>query len=256
MSAAYNESRPAGTAVDDASSLDQHLKPLSRATLPQEIVAAIADLILKRVWKPGERIPSEKELATRFGVGRSTIREAIKSLVILGVIEARPGDGSFIRQGTSDLLSGAFQWGMMLTEQNLGDLVDTRILIETECAARAAAVKDTDVGDRLLQLVDQMYEERNRPQTFMKLDAQFHETIAAASGNAFYFNLSRTLQSLVGVWYPQTFQLEQTKTVTHDEHRAIAVAIQAHDERAAREAMRQHLLRAGERLHKIVDGRK
>ena len=74
-------------------------------------------------------------MAARFGVGRSTIREAVKSLVILGVIEARPGDGSFIREATSELLSGAFQWGSLLhTDQNLGDLVDMRVLIEVECA--------------------------------------------------------------------------------------------------------------------------
>src|SRR5205085_2527233 len=84
-----------------------YLKPLTRATLPQEIVAAIAELMMTRAWKPGDRIPPEKELAARFGVGRSTIREAIKSLVILGVIDARPGDGSFIREGTSDLLNRA-----------------------------------------------------------------------------------------------------------------------------------------------------
>src|SRR5687767_8081545 len=105
MCAALKDSWAAGTA-EEMSASAEHLKPLTRGTLPQEIVSAIANLILKRVWKPGERIPSEKELAARFNVGRSTIREAIKSLVILGVIDARPGDGSFIRQGTSDLLSG------------------------------------------------------------------------------------------------------------------------------------------------------
>src|SRR5919206_1941181 len=111
---------PPEAVKEESSASGEYLKPLTRATLPQEIVAAIADLIMTRVWKPGDRIPPEKELAARFGVGRSTVREAIKSLVILGVIEARPGDGSYIREGTSDLLSGAFQWGLMITEQNLG----------------------------------------------------------------------------------------------------------------------------------------
>jgi GntR family transcriptional repressor for pyruvate dehydrogenase complex len=238
---------------DETSAPGHYLKPLTRATLPQEIVAAIAELMMTRAWKPGDRIPPEKELAARFGVGRSTIREAIKSLVILGVIDARPGDGSFIREGTSDLLSGAFEWGLMLTEQNLGDLVDMRILIEVECAGRAAAVRDPEVGAALLQLVERMKEARNHPEQFMRLDNQFHETIAAAARNALYLSLSRTLQSLVGVWYSQTFQLERTKAATLDEHLAIATAIQAHDEQAAREAMRQHILRAGERLRRIVD---
>jgi GntR family transcriptional repressor for pyruvate dehydrogenase complex len=156
---------------------------------------------------------------------------------------------------TSDLLSGAFEWGLMLTEQNLGDLVDMRILIEVECAGRAAAAAagDPEVGATLLQLVERMKEARNHPEQFMRLDNQFHETIAAAARNALYLSLSRTIQSLVGVWYSQTFQLERTKAATLDEHLAIATAIQAHDEQAAREAMRQHILRAGERLRRIVD---
>jgi GntR family transcriptional repressor for pyruvate dehydrogenase complex len=244
---------PSEPAAEEASASGEYLKTLPRATLPKEIVAAITELIMTRVWKPGDRIPPEKELAARFGVGRSTVREAIKSLVILGVIEARPGDGSYIREGTSDLLSGAFQWGLMITEQNLGDLVDMRILIEVECAGRAAAAEDPDVGATLLQLVEQMKEARNQPQLFMKLDNQFHEMIAAAAHNSLYLSLSKTIQSLVGVWYAQTYQLERTKAATLDEHLAIATATQAHDVQAAREAMRQHILRAGARLHKIVD---
>src|SRR5882672_7115766 len=95
------------------------IRPVSRATLPQEIVKAITDLIMRRVWKPGDMIPSEKELALRFQVGRSTIREAIKSLVVIGVLEARAGEGSFIREPNSELVSGAFRWGLMLSERNL-----------------------------------------------------------------------------------------------------------------------------------------
>src|ERR1700722_14645965 len=124
----------------------EHVKPLAKATLPQEIVAAIDNLIMTRVWKPGDRIPSEKELTSRFGVGRSSLREAIQSLVILGVIEARPGDGSYIRAGTSDLLSGAFEGGLMLGEQNLAGVVSMRVMIEVECVGRAAAGRDVDLA--------------------------------------------------------------------------------------------------------------
>jgi GntR family transcriptional repressor for pyruvate dehydrogenase complex len=250
--ASTSPEREAEASETDASK--QYLKPLApKATRPQEIVLAIAELIIKRVWKPGDYIPPEKELAARFGVGRSTIREAIKSLVILGVIEARPGDGSYIREATSDLLSGAFQWGSLLTEQNLGDLVDVRVLIEVECAGRAAAAGDPAVAANLLRIVEQMSDVRDNPQPFMKLDNEFHLVIAAASRNPLYLSLSRTIQSLVAVWYEHTYQIERTKAVTIGEHLAIAKAIEAQDENAAREAMRRHLLCAAERLRKVVD---
>ncbi|MBV8459116.1 MAG: FadR family transcriptional regulator [Acetobacteraceae bacterium] len=239
---------------DERSVSEQLLKPLGRATLPQEIVAAIAQLIMRRLWRPGDRIPPEKELAAHFNVGRSTIREAIKSLVIFGVIDSRPGDGSFIRQPRSDLLSGAFQWGMLLTERNLGDLVDTRVLIEGECAARAAASGDPDLAARLVRIVDRMREEQHRPQLFMKLDNEFHAEIAAAARNALYLSLSNTIQSLVSVWYTETFRLEPTKAATIAEHSAIVSAIQARDEHAARQAMRQHVLIAAKRLQRVLNG--
>ncbi len=141
----------------------------------------------------------------------------------------------------------------MLTEQNLGDLVDVRILIEVECAGRAAAARKPDVGATLTQLTAQMSETWNQPKEFMRLDNYFHETIAAATDNPLYVSLSKTIQSLVGVWYSQTFQLDRTRAATLDEHFAIAAAIQANDEQAARQAMRQHIERAGERLSRIVD---
>src|ERR1700749_289168 len=132
------------------------IRPISRATLPQEIVKALTDLIMKGVWKPGDMIPSEKELAIRFQVGRSTIREAVKSLVVLGVLEARAGEGSFVREPTSELLSGAFRWGVLLSEGNLDDFADVRVHIELECARRAAANRTDQLSDQLHSTIDEM----------------------------------------------------------------------------------------------------
>lgn len=234
------------------SASERLLKPLSRATLPQEIVAAITEMIMRGVWRPGDRIPPEKELAARFNVGRSTIREAVKSLVILGVVDARPGDGSFIRAARSDLLSGAFQWGMLLTERNLSDLVEARVLIEGECAARAAALGEAGLASSLMRLVDEMRDRRQHPHEFMQLDNRFHAEIAEAARNALYLSLSNTIQGLVSVWYAETFRMGPTKAATIEEHVAIGSAIAAKDERAARDAMRQHILCAAERLQRIL----
>lgn len=231
----------------------EHLKPLAKSTLPQEIVASIVHLILTRVWKPGDRIPPEKELTRRFGVGRSSLREAIQSLVILGVIEARPGDGSYIRTGTSELLSGAFEWGLLLGEQNLDDLVATRILIEVECAGRAAAARDAGLARALTDLVDEMRALTDQPQAFMRLDNRFHEMIAEGTGNTLYLSLSKMIQRLVGVWYSRTFELERTKSATLDEHFAIAKAIEQGSVPQARKFMREHIQCAAERLHRVLD---
>ncbi len=235
--------------MNDASML---IRPVSRATLPQEIVKSLTDLIMKRVWKPGDLIPSEKELAVRFQVGRSTIREAVKSLVVLGVLEARAGEGSFVREPTSELLSGAFRWGLLLSEGNLEDFVDVRVLIEAECARRAAANRNREFVAQLETSLKEMMAEPMDHDVFMDSDTRFHLAIAHAAANPIFENVGSTIQSIVRIWYPKTYYIPETKGRTVAEHRAIAEAITSGDSDAAGEAMRAHLVAAGRRLRTLL----
>ena len=226
------------------------IKPVSRATLPQEIVKALTDLIMKRVWKPGDLIPSEKELAIRFQVGRSTIREAVKSLVVLGVLEARAGEGSFVREPTSELLSGAFRWGVLLSEGNLDDFVDVRAHIEVECARRAAANRTDELVGQLFSCIDEMGAEPMDHSAFMEADTRFHLAIARAASNPIFESIGSTIQSIVRIWYPRTYYIPETKGRTVSEHRAVADAIAAGDCDGAGNAMRAHLIAASHRLRR------
>ena len=228
------------------------IRPISRATLPQEVVKALTDLIMKRVWKPGDLIPSEKELALRFHVGRSTIREAVKSLVVLGVLEARAGEGSFVREPTSELLSGAFRWGLLLSEGNLDDLVDVRVLVEVECARRAAANRTDALLAQLEASLEELAAEPMRHDAFMESDTRFHLAIAHGAKNPIFENIGSTIQSIVRVWYPKTYYIPETKGRTLAEHRAILNAIASGNSKTAGEAMRAHLLAAGQRLRTLL----
>ncbi len=228
------------------------IRPVSRATLPQEIVKALTELIMKGVWKPGDLIPSEKELAVRFQVGRSTIREAVKSLAVLGVLEARAGEGSFVRAPTSELLSGAFRWGVLLSERNLDDFVDVRVLIEVECARRAAELRTQALGDQLVASVEEMATYQTDHDTFRESDTRFHLAIAGAARNPIFETIGSTIQSIVRIWYPKTYFIPETKGRTVAEHRAIADAIAAGDGEKAALAMRAHLTAAAERLRRVL----
>lgn len=228
------------------------IRPIARATLPQEIVKALTDLIMKGVWKPGDMIPSEKELALRFQVGRSTIREAVKSLAVLGVLEARAGEGSFVREATSELLSGAFRWGLLLGERNLDDLVDVRVLVEVECTRRAAEQSESETSAQLAASLEDMRASGTDHEAFMESDTRFHLAIAQAARNPIFENIGATIQSMVRIWYPKTYYIPETKSRTIEEHQAIAGAIERHDAPGAAEAMRSHLTQAGARLRRIL----
>ena len=194
------------------------IRPLNRATLPQEIVKALTALIMKGIWKPGDLIPSEKELAVRFQVGRSTIREAVKSLSVLGVLEARAGEGSFVRAPTSELLSGAFRWGVLLSERNLDDFVDVRALIEVECARRAAEHRSAALLAQLAVSLEQMAAHQANHDAFTESDTRFHLAIANAARNPIFETIGSTIQSIVRIWYPKTYYIPETKGLTIAEH--------------------------------------
>jgi len=174
------------------------IKPIGRANLVQEVVRSFADLIMQRHWKPGDLIPSEKELVARFGVGRSTIREAMQSLVIMGVLEIRPGDGSYIREPSSELLSSAFLWGLLLSPRSNGHLTQVRLCIEVNCAEAAAEKRSPETIDKLYALLDLMKTHQSDDRRVMEYDNRFHITIAEATGNPIFVTLVETLQSIVG----------------------------------------------------------
>lgn len=238
--------------MNDMNESHADIHPLSRATLPQEIVKALTGLIMKGVWKPGDLIPSEKELAVRFQVGRSTIREAVKSLAVLGVLEARAGEGSFVRAPTSELLSGAFRWGVLLSERNLDDFVDVRTLIEVECARRAAERSTPALRDQLAASLTQMAAHQTDHSAFTESDTRFHLAIASAAGNPIFETIGATIQSIVRIWYPKTYYIRETKDRTIAEHQAIFNAIDVSDGEQAAAAMRAHLMAAGQRLRHVL----
>lgn len=242
--------------LDDAFGAEgRYIRSLRRATLPQEIVSSIADLITSGIWKPGDMIPTEKELAGRFGVGRSTIREAVKSLVVIGVLDARAGEGSFVREATSRLLSGAFRWGLLLSERNLDDFVDVRMFIESECAWRAAQAPEAGAVDELFEIHDEMVARQSDHAQFIEWDNRFHICIAEMSHNKIFTNIASTIQQIVRAWYPLTYALEGTKAATVREHLRIAKAIKAADPSAARDAMTGHLQAASFRLRSYLQQR-
>lgn len=233
---------------------DHDIKPLGRPNLTREVVDSIAQLIVKGTWRPGDAIPAEKELAERFGVGRSTIREAIQSLVIIGVVEIRRGEGSYIRDpgAGGSLLSGAFIWGLLLSPRNVHQFTDFRRCIEEECAGMAAARRSPESVEHLYSLLKQMSDNQDDDRASMEADNQFHVTIAKAGGNDVFVRMVETLQSLVRLWFPVTCPDTGTAEATLEEHKAVVDAIAAQDEIGARTAMRRHLTNAGSRLARLL----
>ena len=112
-------------------------RQIERATVSDAIVDQLRGLVAQGILKPGDRLPSERELCKRFGGGRTSVREALKPLITIGLLEGRMGSGTFVAAETGQFQK-SLQWGLLSDLQSRDDLVETRHMLETNAAHWAA----------------------------------------------------------------------------------------------------------------------
>lgn len=216
-----------------------------------EISRRLLDYLLSGDIRAGERIPSERQLAETLGVGRSAVRDALRPLLMLGILEARQGDGTYLKGAESRLLPQALEWGLLLGEHSALQLVEARIHIEIGLA-RLAAVRRTDAG--LSQLRERLsaMESAQDQDSFVEADVAFHLEIANASGNAVLAGVLASIQTLLRVWIARVIMAEASLRPSYVEHEPIFDAIRRGDESAAAAAAEAHLRAAAERLRQTL----
>jgi GntR family transcriptional repressor for pyruvate dehydrogenase complex len=222
---------------------------LSRREQPStEIARALLDHIFSGQMRPGERMPSERELAESFGTGRGPVREALKSLGLLGLLEVRQGDGTYLRGADADVLPRIIEWGLLLGEQHTVDLVEARQLLEVD-AARLAALRRDPAALKTIKAKLLAMQRAKRPATFVEADVQFHLAVAAASNNTVLANMLTSIQALLRVWITRVIDDASGDTApSYDEHVPIYEAIERQDAEAAAAAMASHMEAAAGRL--------
>ncbi len=230
------------------------LKPVIRTTLSEQVALQIAERISGGNWKAGEKLPSESVLCKTFHIGRSTLREALKSLAFIGLVRMRAGEGTFVAEGPSKFLKHILTQGLLSNEKDVTDLCETRILLETELAALCAQrATDRDL-DSLQQVITRMEESLDQGgQSFLDLDLEFHLRIAEYSQNEVLGQLLRTIRSLLHEVIEKSLQIPGSLALALEQHRKILEPLQQRDERKSRAAMRDHL-KTFERGYKIIVG--
>jgi GntR family transcriptional repressor for pyruvate dehydrogenase complex len=233
--------------------METDLRPVdrSRETVAGEIARKLLGYLLSGTVKPGERIPSERQLAETLGVGRSIVREALKSLTVLGLIDVRQGDGTYLKRTDSDLLPQAIEWGLLLGAKRITDLVEARHYIEVLTASLAAQRRDAAALVELRRCVAIM-EQTTDPNEFVQADLAFHYGVAAAAGNQSLLQIMRSIRSLLQVWISRVMVAADSSRPTWEEHAAILDAIERQDPNAASEAMETHMVAATVRLENTL----
>ncbi len=225
------------------------LEPMAPREAPStEVARRLLDYLLSGNVKAGERIPSERQLASQLGVGRSAVRDALRPLLMLGIVEARQGDGTYLRQPESSLLPQAIEWGLLLGEHTTLDLIEARAYIEVALAELAAARRsETELGEMAARL-EEMSKETVPGDAFNEADLAFHLAIAEASGNTVLFGTIVNIRSLLRVWITRVSASEPSTHRSYMEHVPVFDAIKAGDPTAAAAAMRLHMESARRRL--------
>lgn len=224
------------------------LKPAQRTTLSDDIVEQLTSLIAREVLKPGERIPSEKQLCQQFGVGRTSVREALKSLSVMGILESRAGDGTFVSANRDRYLERALQWGLLLDRKVVKDLIETRLLLESHTSYLAARRATDDDLAAMASAIHGMEESVSDPKRYLEFDLRFHLLIAEATQNTILGNLLSTIRGYLQSWVEQTLATSPPEhptsraVLTIMQHKKILRALKKRRANDARRAMREHIL--------------
>ena len=214
---------------------------VTREAVPQQIVSRLLDLIQQRHLGPGDRLPAERELAASMGVSRSSLREALRALTVLGVTDMRHGTGTYVSSLEPELLVRPLSFVLSLSEHASDQLFEARKVVEPAMAALAAGRIDEATVERLDACVDRARAAIGDAEAFMETDLELHDTIREAAGNAILGRFMESIRALGLASRRRTGSRRAVQEQTVKDHRAIVAALRAHDREAASAAMLDHL---------------
>jgi len=217
-------------------------KAVQTSRLYEQIVQQIEDSILKGALKEGDQLPPERELAHQFGVSRTAVREAVKALREKGLVEAYPGRGTFITNGTSHSIRQTLD-RMLKNGQPEGaaNLTEVREILEPEIAALAASRADDEHIAAMREAIAVMDNARQDPDEFIEADLDFHLALGEAAANPLILSLIDSIVGLLREQRLRTFYVDGGPERGQYHHKRILEAIEHRDSQGARETMRAHL---------------
>jgi len=233
--------------------LAQQLSPVPSESIVFRVAQNLLDHLTSGAIAPGTRLPSERQLAESLNVGRSAVREALASLDLLGIVSIRPGSGTYLRDSSSEILPKAINWGLMLGQPRIHDLVEVRQFLEIGSAQLAAERATPEDIERLSHQVELMRSSTSDVARFVELDVDFHLEVARTAGNSVLSDVLTSVRSLLHVWIERTSNDEKVTEASLIEHTAIFEAIRDGNPTKARKAMQQHMSIASERLSRSFD---
>ena len=218
-----------------------------------EISRQLLDYLLSGRVQPGDRLPPERKLAEALGVGRSVVREALKSLTLLGLLEVRLGDGTYVKRIEAEILPQSIEWGLVLGTRHVLDLLEARVHVDAILAGLAATRRDEQDMADLRALVAAMKAGRREPGRFATAQGAFLRAVAEVAGNDVLAGAASTMRSLLQVWVARVPWGPEDIDAAVAGYGRVVEAIAAGDRVAARAAMSAAIERANEQIRAALE---
>ena len=217
-------------------------EPLQTSRLYEQLAEQIKKQIINNELKVGDRLPNERELAEQFGVSRTVVREAMKALAMEGLVEVRPGRGTFVgsdmQKGFRDSISTLIRFDK---SETWNDLIEVRELLEPEISFLAAERADANDMEALKKAVEIMDAAMGDSNAYISADNNFHLALARATKNDLLVSLVEPIVGLLTVQREKIFETDGGPQRGQIYHKQILEAIQNHDAENARHAILEHL---------------
>jgi GntR family transcriptional regulator, transcriptional repressor for pyruvate dehydrogenase complex len=218
------------------------VNPKARTTLAAAALEQLISNVVNGAWKAGDLIPQERELCQQFGIARTSLREALKAMELIGMLESRVGQGTFICP-RSEFLSRPLLWAFTGTDHTeLGELLEARVLLERDLAGLAA--KRASEEELLASNT-----------SVLESDMAFHFAVAKAAHNEVLAIAAQLLRNLMKDWIQLKLLINTVPTASLKRHQAIYNALHSRNGEAARHLMWEHLNETSELIMQITAGR-
>ncbi len=215
--------------------------PVERKILWQQVAEQLITMLREKRLGPGDKLPPERELAAMMQVSRPSLREALRALSMMNVLEVRQGAGTFVTSLETELLVEHLDFVLSLDESSLLELFEARKIVEIGIAGLAAQrITDEELAELEAGLAISQ-ETLHHPADFLHADEQLHKTITKAARNPIMSRVIDSISRLLMVSRSRTVEITRVREQTVQDHGAIVAALKRRDPEAAQAAMLQHL---------------
>ncbi|GAB6277748.1 MAG: FadR/GntR family transcriptional regulator [Rectinema sp.] len=228
--------------------MNNHIEPIKRMRLSEEILKKLKSMIMDGTLKAGEQLPPERELAELFNVSRASIREALRVLETLGFLEVKVGvtGGTYVKKISIEGLIDPFAEILGSEKELILEMLEFRGILETEIARKAAVRRTDEDLERLEKSISIMSEELGRGDIGLEGDTAFHEALAIASHNRVFQQTLALAKGLLRKTRQTSLSLKNQPVESLKAHKAILRAVRNGDAELAVKYMTKHLEKAQE----------